>query len=108
MGMIVSDVKNIYLSKHPDQADMLKPFLNGFDITYAEEKRLNNTTIYAFLLNPEQFLSDAFGIDREILLAYSEYETLQPRSFQAVDILFNTFPFKNRVDTLNCFFCFKG
>jgi uncharacterized protein YqgQ len=107
MGMIVSDVREVYLPKHPDQVDMLKPFLSGFDVTYAEEKHINNTTIYAFLLKPEQFMSDAFGIDREILLAYSEYENLQPRSLQAVDILFNTFPFKNRVDSLNCFFVSK-
>ena len=103
MGMIVTDVKNIYLEKHPEQINILKPFLNGFDVTYAEEKSLNNTKIYAFLLKPEEFISDAFGIDREILLAYSPYETLQPRSIQAVDMLFNVFPFKNRIDSLNCF-----
>lgn len=107
MGSIVPDVMSKYLSKHADQADMLKPFLSGFDITYAEEKRLNNTTLYAFLLKPEAFITDAFGIDREIILAYSEYETLQPRSLQAVDMLFNAFPFKNRVDSLNCFFISK-
>lgn len=107
MGSIVNDVKNIYLPKHANQADMLKPFLDGFDITYAEEKRLNNTTIFAFLLNPGQSIIDSFGIDKEILLAYSEYETLQPRSLQAVDMLFDVFPFKNRVDSLNCFFISK-
>ena len=107
MGNIVSDVKSIYLSTHADQADMLKPFLNGFDITYAEEKRLNNTIIFAFLLKPEQYISEAFGIDKEILLAYSKYEILQPRALQAVDMLFDIFPFKNRVDTLNCFFISK-
>ena len=107
MGMIVSDVKNIYLVEHADQTDMLKAFLNGFDITYAEKKRLNNTNIYAFLLKPETYITEAFGIDREIILAYSEYDTLQPRSLQAVDMLFDVFPFKNRVDSLNCFFISK-
>jgi len=33
MGIIKLDVKNIYLAKHPKQERMLKPFLNGFDIT---------------------------------------------------------------------------
>lgn len=107
MGTISSDIQNAYLSVHSDQADLLKPFLNGFDVSYAEEKRINNTIICAFLLKPEQYISEAFGIDREILLAYSFYDTFQPRSLQAVDKLFDIFPFKNRVDSLNCFFISK-
>ena len=107
MGVIVSDVKNMYLVEHAEQSDMLKTFLHGFDITYAEKRRLNNTIIYAFLLKPEAYITDAFGIDREIILAYSEYETLQPRALQAVDMLFDAFPFKNRVDSLNFFFISK-
>ena len=107
MGVIVSDVKTFYLPKHEDQSDMLKAFLHGFDITYAEEKHINNTTIYAFMLKPEPYISDAFGIDREILLAYSNFETFQPRSLQAANMLFDIFPFKNRIDSLNCFFVSK-
>ncbi len=103
MGIIVADIKNIYLNKFPEQEDILKPFLYGFDVTYAEEKRINNTTIYAFMLKPEKFLSEAFGIDKELILAYSAYDTLQPRTIQAVNMLFEVFPYKNRVDTLNCF-----
>ena len=49
MGIIVADVKNIYLPKYPDQENMLKPFLNGFDVTYAEKKSINNTVIYSFM-----------------------------------------------------------
>ena len=103
MGVIVTDVKSIYLPQYPDQENMLKPFLSGFDITYAEKKSLNNTIIYAFMLKPEQYLKDAFGIDKEVLLAYSAFDTLQPRAIQAVNMLFDIFPFRNRVDTLNCF-----
>ena len=95
MGIIVSDVKNIYLVDHADQTNILKAFLYGFDITYAEKKRLNNTIIYAFLLKPEEYITEAFGIDKEIILAYSDYETLQPRSLQAVDMLFDVFPFQS-------------
>ena len=107
MGVIVADVRNYYLPLHTDQEDILKPFQNGFDITYAEEKNINNTILYSFLLKPDASISEAFGIDREILLAYSPYDTLQPRSIQAVDMLFDVFPFKNRVDSFNCFFVSK-
>lgn len=103
MGSIKADVKSVFLGKYPEQELMLKPFLNGFDVTYAEKKCINNTVIFAYMLKPEQYLSEAFGIDKEILMAYSSYDTLQPRTIQAVNMLFNIFPFKNRVDTLNCF-----
>lgn len=107
MGNIITEVRDVYLVNHKDQFDILKPFLSGFDVTYAEKKHLNNTIIYAFLLKPENNITEAFGIDREIILAYSDFETLQPRALQAVDMLFNKFPFKNRVDSLNCFFVSK-
>jgi len=103
MGSIKSDVKSVFLSRYPDQESLLKSFLNGFDISYAEKKSLNNTILFVYLLKPEDYLSDAFGIDKEILLAYSPYDTLEPRTIQAVNMMFDVFPFKNRVDTLNCF-----
>ena len=103
MGTIVNDIKTVFLPQYPEQEVMLKPFLNGFDITYAEKKMLNNTVLFAYLLKPEQYLSEAFGIDKEVMLAYSPYDEIQPRALQAANMLFDVFPFKNRVDTLNCF-----
>ena len=107
MGVIVNDVKNIYLSEHDEQLKMLNPFLQGFDITYAEKKHINNTIIYVFLLKPEQFISDAFGIDKEIMMIFSDYDRIEPRALQAADMLFDVFPFKNRVDSLIFFVVLK-
>ena len=42
MGIIVTDVKTIYLPQYPEQESMIKPFLSGFDVTYAEKKTINN------------------------------------------------------------------
>lgn len=50
---------------------------------------------------------ESFGIDREVLLVYSPFDELQPRAIQAMNILFSTFPFQNRVDTINCFLISK-
>lgn len=107
MGSIISDVKTTFLMQHPEQENMLKAFLFGFDVTYAEKKVLNNTTLFAYLLKPEEYLSEAFGIDREVILAYSPFDVIQPRALQATNMLFDVFPFKNRVDTLNCFIVSK-
>ena len=104
MGYIRNDIKTHFLSVHEDQQEMLKPFLSGFNITYAEMVEINNTIIFAYMLKPEDFIKEAFGIERELLLAYSPYDEIQPRALQAFDLLFNKFPMKNRVDALNCFF----
>lgn len=103
MGIIHADIRTIFLAKYPEQECVLKPFLNGFDVTFADRKFLNNTTLFAYILKPEEYLSEAFGIDKEILLAFTPYDNLQPRAIQAVNMLFDVFPFKNRIDTLNCF-----
>lgn len=41
MGTIKSEIMNIFLAEHPEQESILKPFLNGFDINYAEAKSIN-------------------------------------------------------------------
>src|SRR5699024_6836307 len=84
--------------------EMLKPFLNGFDVTYGEKIKLNNTVLYTYLLKPEEFIINGYGIEKEILLAFSNYDELQARAIQAVNMLFDRFPYRNRIDTLNCFF----
>lgn len=103
MGVIIKDVRDVFLQKHPEQEKILLPFQNGFDITHAEELHINNTMLFAFMLKPEQLMKESFGLEKEILLAYSPYENLQPRALQAVNMLFKVFPYINRIDTLNFF-----
>ena len=107
MGYIVSDIINNFLPRYPEQKELLKAFLSGFDITYAEKKKINNTILFVYILKPEQFIKDAFGFDKEVMLAYSMYNVLQPRSIQALNMLFELFPYKNRIDSLTCFFVSK-
>lgn len=103
MGIIVNDVKNIFLQNYPEQEKILKPFLNGFDVTYSEKREINNTVLFAYMLKPESFMKEGFGLDKEILLTYSPYDEFQPRALQGINMLFSSYPFRNRVDTLNCF-----
>ena len=107
MGTIKSEIMNIFLAEHPEQESILKPFLNGFDINYAEAKFINNTTIFSYMIKPEDFMKEAFGLDKEILLVYSPFDTLEPRALQAANMLFKMFPYMNRIDTLNFFMVSK-
>ena len=35
------------------------------------------------------------------MMIFSDYDRIEPRALQAADMLFDVFPFKNRVDSLN-------
>lgn len=107
MGTIKQDIVDVFLPKHPEQEQIIKPFLNGFDITYAEKKELNNTVLFSYMIKPESFMKDAFGLEKEILLVYSPFDTLEARALQAANMLFKTFPYMNRIDTLNFFMVSK-
>jgi len=107
MGTIKSEIMNLFLAEHPEQESILKPFLNGFDINYAEVKSINNTTIFSYMIKPEDFMKEAFGLEKEILLVYSPFDTLEPRALQAANMLFKMFPYMNRIDTLNFFMVSK-
>lgn len=107
MGTIKQDIVDVFLPKHPEQEQIIKPFLNGFDITYAEKKELNNTVLFSYMIKPEPFMKDAFGLEKEILLVYSPFDTLEARALQAANMLFKTFPYMNRIDTLNFFMVSK-
>ena len=107
MGIIHEEVRKEIRSRYPEQFDMLKPFLSGFDVTYGEKIKLNNTVLFTYLLKPEAFIKHGYGIEKEMLLAYSQYDELQARAIQAVNMLFDRFPYRNRIDTLNCFFVSK-
>lgn len=107
MGIIRDDVKRVFLSQYPEHLEMLKPFLQGFDVTYSEKREINNTYLFVYLLKPEDYMKNGFGIEKEMLLAFSPYEELQARAIQAVNMLFDIFPYRNRIDTLNCFLISK-
>lgn len=103
MGTIHPDAQRAFFDSHRGNSDLIKLFLTGFDIKAAYEKHLSNTNVYAYILKAEDFMKEAFGFEKDILLMYSPYEHMEPRSIQALDELFHLYPFAGRVDTLNCF-----
>ena len=103
MGNILPDAQRAFFDNHKGNSDLMKLFLVGFDITAAYEKHISNTTIYAYILKAEDYMKESFGFEKDILLMYSPFEKMEPRSVQALDELFRIYPFAGRVDTLNCF-----
>lgn len=101
MGIIKENANEKYFSKHQDVRKIIAPFLSGFSINYADEQHVSNTVIAFFILEPEDYMKEAFGFEKEIAVFYSAFEHLEPRAMQAISYLMDVYPLKNRVDNLN-------
>lgn len=104
MGAIRAEVREQHLRQYPQEESFLKAFAHIFFVTWGKKRRASNTELSVFFLKPEEFLTEAYGIELEIMLAYSEFTTMQPRSIQAVETFFADAPAKGRVEKLVYFF----
>lgn len=103
MGTIRADVRERQLKFKPDEEALLKPFLHGFWVTWGQRWKSYNTELSAYFLNPEPFMSEAFGFDQELLLIYSPYPAIEPRTFQAAEDALLHEPARGRVEKLSYF-----
>lgn len=85
MGTIRTEVWEHHLNFHPEEEAILKPFLPGYFVTWASVRRAYNTELSVYFLNPEPFMAETFGFDREIMLVYSKYKRIQSCSIQAAE-----------------------
>ena len=83
--------------------DIAKIFCSGFDVNYGDVINIANTTVTAFILKPEEYISDGFGLEKETLLIISYFDSTESRTIQAAEKVFEKYPYKNRVDNL-CYF----
>ena len=92
-----------HLAKHPEEESILKPFVQNFDVTWAARRRAFGSELSVYFLKPEPHMERAFGFESEILAVYSQYDALQPRTFQAIELFLSDNPAKGRVDTMIAF-----
>ncbi|TLS17961.1 MAG: hypothetical protein FDZ72_11665 [Betaproteobacteria bacterium] len=104
MSGTIHDSVKLFIAKHKREADLLRPFLKaGFDISWANERTYQRTDITVFLLRASPELSEAYGFEYELVLAYSRYDSIEPRSIRAIEHVFTSDPAKGRVEPLLCF-----
>lgn len=103
MGMIRKEVRDTYLAEHPEDESMLTPFLSGFFVTWARQRKEYNALLKVFFLSPEDHVKESYGFENEILLVYAPFPTMEPRTLQAVEQIYSQSPAKGRVETLNYF-----
>lgn len=102
MGIIDYGVSNGILKNEPNLMSMLKPFLSDFDVTWGARRTAYNTSFYEFIIKPSDIFSEIFGLEYEILLFYTPYDTMQARTMQAISSAFLNDPAKGRVENLVC------
>jgi hypothetical protein len=103
MGNIHDEVREQHLKQFPEEEELIRPFLDGFHITWARRRRAYNTEISVYFLRPEPFICELYGFSQEILLAYSPYSVIEPRTIQAIEQILNDDPAKGRVEKLQYF-----
>jgi hypothetical protein len=103
MGQIRSDVRDAHLFAYPDEEALLRPFLEGFDVTWGRRRNAFNTSLSVYFLRPEPHIADTFGFSQEILLLYSPFVSIETRTFQAAEAFLHDDPAKGRVERLTYF-----
>ena len=102
MGAIDSAVLNGVIESQPQLESILYPFLNDFDISWGAKRTAFNATLYQFIARPSEIFSETFGLEFELLLVYSPYDSMQARTMQAINSFFQSDPAKGRVENLIC------
>jgi len=103
MGEIKQNALEKYFSRRPIEMKMMKPFLSCFSINYADEQHVANTELSFFILEPDEHIKEAFGLEKELAAFYSPYDNMEPRTIQGLEYLLKSYPLKKRVDGLNYF-----
>lgn len=103
MGQIRTEVRDQHLNSYPEEEELLKPFLDGFYVTWGRRRVAYNTEVSVYFLKPEPIITEAYGFSQELLLVYAPYDSIQPRTIQAAEQFLTDDPGKGRVEKLNYF-----
>ena len=95
-------VQNGILATEPKLSSIIAPFSSDFEISWGNRRNAYNTTIYEFLLKPNQPFAEIFGLEYDLLLVYSPFPEMQPRVMQAISAVFSDDPAKGRVESSIC------
>ena len=74
MGYIKDEVLNSYVLSKED-LNIAKFFTNGFNVNYGDVLNEANTKITVFILEPEEFIKEGFGIEKETFLCLHAQRT---------------------------------
>jgi len=97
---IKPEIRTQHLARFPEEEDWLKSFLPCFEVTWATRRKAYNTEVSQYFLKPHDHIQEAFGFEQELMLVYSKYQVLEPRSIQAAEKFLQDEPARGRVERL--------
>lgn len=103
MGIIKQEVKGDHLAQFPHEETFLKAFLSCFSVTWGRRRKAHNTELSVYFLQPDDFIKETFGFDSEVMLVYSPFKTIEPRTIQAAESFLSDSPAKGRTETITYF-----
>jgi hypothetical protein len=107
MGKIHNDVQVEHLVQFPKEREFLSHFLTGFDVNWGRSRTAFKTSLSVYILEPEHYIQETFGFNFGIALFIPHYDSIQPRTMQAVAKFLEEEPLKGRVDRLIFFLLLK-
>jgi hypothetical protein len=87
MGRIHAEAERVYFATRPKHRDLVRPLLNGFDITFATRWTQGNDEVGAMFLKPLRPIRELLGLEREMLMVYSPFPQFQARALELHDAL---------------------
>ena len=100
MGVISPDVRAQHLRINGNEEDVIKAVAHHFNVNYARRIRAAGTTVSAYLIGPDNKISQTFGFTDELLLVLSAFSNVQARSMQVIEQIYSEQPFKARANPL--------
>jgi hypothetical protein len=107
MGKIHNEVQAEHLIQFPKERDLLSYFLDGFDVNWGRSRNAFKTSLSIYILEPESYIEETFGFNFGIALFIPHYDTVQPRTMQAVAKFLDEEPLRGRVDRIIFFLLLK-
>lgn len=96
--MIKETVLRDHLVRFQDERAIVDKFVPDFDITWASDYRLFNAPLSVYFLKSKPHIQQTFGFEQEVVLAISNFTSLQARAIQAIDQICQELPARGRVD----------
>lgn len=91
---IKSEAYNIHFASRPEEGKSAHQLDDSFDITYGDRFR----EFSFWLADPKEHTRERFGLNREVLVIYSEYDTIDARILRTVDEIQIDHRFRHRLD----------
>ncbi len=89
-----------HFERYPFERSAVERFTDLFEIGYSDHVKVDRSDFSFYLLKPKKHASEIYGFERELLLLYSPYTSLEPRTIQQTDTILSRPRLQGRTEPL--------